>query len=859
MSDVLRERFDAVVMLTWSNWFTEMRSNRYHYATRFARHLPVIFVQADLPRPTFRFEPTEVSNVRVLHVYQSPGSTQQDLLSRALLEARCLRPLLWGYSALLDGVFAQRFSPLKVYHATEDYFCDEFGIPPDAVARLKRMLQHADLLVSVSEGVEESYVEKGGYRGERIVLENGCDFAFWSASRADRARSERVAIYQGAVNSKLDCALLEELSRRLPDWRFWFCGPLFGEVPGWKALLQRPNVSYLGQLSIEEVRDRCGQASVGLIPFVQNELMIDRSFPLKAFEYVATGLPVVSVPIKSLLKHEGVIAFARTAEEFAAGVAAAAKTRDDPAALEKRREAARSQDYDLRFERLVEKVAAVIEARAAGPPPSRRLNVLVLYDYDSVHVSTIKEHLESFSSFSRHDVLYCPATRAAECSFSLNVFDVVVLHYTIRVSHPDTYLSPSFAAALRRFGGLKVLFIQDEYDNTETARRQIESLGIQLVFTCVPEASVDAIYPRARFRHVEFITNLTGFVPASLEQRRSMKPTSERKVHIGYRGRALPYWYGDLGQEKLRIGQVMREICEKRSIPCDIEWESEKRIYGDAWYDFLASCRATLGTESGANVFDDEGSLRIGITAALQADPKLTYEQAKQRFPALREGKVKMNQISPKIFEAIVTRTALVLFEGTYSGIVQPDIHFIPLKKDFSNVDEVLAKVADTALLERMTQRAYDDVIRSGRYGYSSFVEWVDGILASRARAGTGARLLATLTGYFVGDQTIELPVRGDSIRPTFRLYPELQRDREQVFYEAKRAPISGWFALSLLAGKSVRAAARALATVLAPFSRSRRDRLELRILRSTRRLARRCRVRAARAVRIARPREGLP
>ena len=46
-SSNLKDRFDAIVMLTWSDWFTEPVSNRYHYATRFAKHLPVIFVQPD--------------------------------------------------------------------------------------------------------------------------------------------------------------------------------------------------------------------------------------------------------------------------------------------------------------------------------------------------------------------------------------------------------------------------------------------------------------------------------------------------------------------------------------------------------------------------------------------------------------------------------------------------------------------------------------------------------------------------------------------------------------------------------------------------------------------------------------------
>ena len=74
-------------------------------------------------------------------------------------------------------------------------------------------------------------------------------------------------------------------------------------------------------------------------------------------------------------------------------------------------------------------------------------------------------------------------------------------------------------------------------------------------------------------------------------------------------------------------------------------------------------------------------------------------------------------------------RTALVLFEGRYSGVVEPDRHFVPLKKDFSNVDEVFAKLKDNAYLEALTERAYEDIIQSGRYTYAAFVRAIDEVL----------------------------------------------------------------------------------------------------------------------------------
>ena len=74
-------------------------------------------------------------------------------------------------------------------------------------------------------------------------------------------------------------------------------------------------------------------------------------------------------------------------------------------------------------------------------------------------------------------------------------------------------------------------------------------------------------------------------------------------------------------------------------------------------------------------------------------------------------------------------RTGLILFEGRYSGVVDPWEHYIPLKKDFSNVDEVLKLAQDDDFLEAMTERAYRHVVGSGRHSYDHFVRGVDRVI----------------------------------------------------------------------------------------------------------------------------------
>ena len=363
-------------------------------------------------------------------------------------------------------------------------------------------------------------------------------------------------------------------------------------------------------------------------------------------------------------------------------------------------------------------------------PMNTKKNILILYDHHETYVKTIADYLESFHRYSRHNVYY--VSSFAKCHFDLDYFDAVLIHYSVRVCHPGP-LSTSFARAIKKYQGLKVLFIQDEYEKTNYAQHTMLDLGINLVFTCVPEESIAKVYPPERFAAVTFVNVLTGFVPIELSQLKAFAPIRQRSVLIGYRGRNLSFAYGDLGQEKVLIGSRMKEICDERGLKTDIAWEEKDRIYG-GWFEFLGKCKATLGTESGANVFDFDGTLFPAIQEEVRRNPSITFDEIRKKYLDDREGAIVMNQVSPKIFEAIACRTALVLFEGRYSGVVDPGKHFIALKKDFSNIDEVLAKLQDDGFLEAMTERAYADIIGSERYTYEAFVRLVDATLEKNWR-----------------------------------------------------------------------------------------------------------------------------
>lgn len=352
------------------------------------------------------------------------------------------------------------------------------------------------------------------------------------------------------------------------------------------------------------------------------------------------------------------------------------------------------------------------------------MNVLFLYNSTQTFTNTVYEHLCSFGDYSNHRVFFCHSDSVSELNLNLENFDAVGIHFSIRL--PFDQVSDSVEKALKLFSGLKFLFIQDEYDYTHRAWYWIRSLGINLVFTVVPEKGIESVYPKAEFPHTRFVTNLTGYVPEKLPTFQSLLPPSQRTLMVGYRGRPLPIRYGQLGVEKITIGQIVKDYCDAHDIVHDIAWTEDARIYGPKWYEFVRSCRSMLGSESGSNVFDWDGTLNNTIDHHRKEYPRASDEDVYRGIIRPREINGLMNQISPRAFEAIASRTVLVLFEGEYSGAIQPWEHFIALKKDGRNLDDVFRLLRDDHYVDAMADRALHDLIISGNYSYKSFVKVID-------------------------------------------------------------------------------------------------------------------------------------
>lgn len=351
------------------------------------------------------------------------------------------------------------------------------------------------------------------------------------------------------------------------------------------------------------------------------------------------------------------------------------------------------------------------------------MRVLVCYSHFSSYVNTTREYLESFKKLPDSEVYYINVAKSEKDSFYLEYFDVVILSYCARLCIPD-YLSNKFIRQLSEFRGVKMVCIQDEYDQVDCEVRQLKRIGVDSILTCVPEKYWRYVYSIKHLPEVNFRQVLTGYVSESLPLRSHLVAHEKRKTVIGYRGRKLSEKYGELGWLKFDIGvQVKKRAKEKGLKNIDIEWSEQKRIYGSRWGQWLKSIRCTLVTESGSNVFDFDGSIGEAVDTANKTGRELS--NSVKQLIARREAEVKMNQISPRVFEAISHGCCLIAFEGEYSNILVPGRHYISLKKDYSNLEQVLELAQDASYTQKVFEASYNDIILPRKNTYDGFIDIV--------------------------------------------------------------------------------------------------------------------------------------
>ena len=328
----------------------------------------------------------------------------------------------------------------------------------------------------------------------------------------------------------------------------------------------------------------------------------------------------------------------------------------------------------------------------------------------------VYQHLRALEG-GPNEVLYHNAIAPPPAWLRLSAPDYVVLHPTfLGVRWNDDFEQyRSRYSWLANFTCPKLALPQDEYDHSDVLEHWLLELGATHVFSCFGREARAPIYRRLDGR-LPFSETLTGYIDeAAVHASAHALPAAQRAHDIVYRASQLPYWFGSHGQLKHRLASLIGGPARERGLRTDISTDWADTIYGSAWIDFLCSGRTTIGAESGSSVLDRTGEIQARIRSLLADEPTLTFEDVDRQMPAGWDAYA-FFAISPRHLEAVVTKTCQVLIEGTYSGVLVPDRHYIPLRRNLENLDAALDRISDVDACVEIAETAYREIYLEGGY-----------------------------------------------------------------------------------------------------------------------------------------------
>jgi glycosyltransferase involved in cell wall biosynthesis len=313
--------------------------------SRFARDMAVIYWEEPIeigPKETAFLQVREAAdapNVRVVvpHLPQGMPDAAREAALERLLDAHLAMVrgtlIAWYYTPMMLTFSRDIDADVTVFDAMDEL--SKFKFAPAHLLELEQeLIDKADVVFT---GGSSLYEAKKDRHANVHCFPSSVDRTHFCKARArqfDPSDQEdlpkpRLGFY-GVIDERFDTALLDRVAAMRPGWSFVMVGPVVKISE--EDLPRRPNIHYLGGKTYEQLPAYLSGWDVALMPFAMNESTQFIS-PTKTPEYLAGGRPVVTTPIRDVVRHYGHLAgvkIASSPEEFVAACEAALELSRNP-------------------------------------------------------------------------------------------------------------------------------------------------------------------------------------------------------------------------------------------------------------------------------------------------------------------------------------------------------------------------------------------------------------------------------------------------------------------------------------------------------------------------------------------------
>ena len=304
-----------------------------HLMGRFARDMRVIYWEEPVeiaPRETAYLQVREAAGqpkvrIAVPHLPQGMPDVAREAALNRLLDAHIAAirgPLIaWYYTPMMLPFSRHIDADVTVFDAMDEL--SKFKFAPTHLLDLEQeLIDRADIVFT---GGSSLYEAKKHRHPNVHCFPSSVDRAHFCKARArqfEPADQEDLPLprlgFYGVIDERFDIDLIAAVAQMRPDWSFVMVGPVVkiseDELP------RRPNIHYLGGKTYDQLPAYLSGWDVALMPFAMNESTQFIS-PTKTPEYLAGGKPVVSTPVRDVVRHYGQlegVKIAATPQEFVA-------------------------------------------------------------------------------------------------------------------------------------------------------------------------------------------------------------------------------------------------------------------------------------------------------------------------------------------------------------------------------------------------------------------------------------------------------------------------------------------------------------------------------------------------------------
>ena len=264
--------------------------------------------------------------------------------------------VFWTYWANSDHLVETFGEKVAVYHCIDNFRASGYPlVAPEQIIRLEEALcRKVDLVLTRTQGLADML---GQHSRQIEVMGGGVDVEQFRLDRVYLMPPELADIPQpmiglvGSLDDRLDVGLLQYVAQALPAVNLVLAGFYRPHLVDLSALAALPNVHLLPALPHQRVPDFVAQFKVCLIPYLVNEFTQEVS-PLKLYEFLALGKPVVATPLPYILRERAHIYLVESTETFTQAIETALAETQTDALRRKRHQVAKGQSWEAQVDRI---------------------------------------------------------------------------------------------------------------------------------------------------------------------------------------------------------------------------------------------------------------------------------------------------------------------------------------------------------------------------------------------------------------------------------------------------------------------------------------------------------------------------